>query len=148
MRPGDAVLGTLPGLKGHHSIQDFPDAATVPGLLLYRFNADIVFFNVDYFCGRVRAAIRQCAAPVRWVIVDLSPVNLVDATAVQRFGELREELAAQGITLGVARAKRQLGRAFEQPWLAENQARIPAFPTIRAAIEAFERSATAPRAES
>ena len=57
MRPGDAVLGQLPGLKGYHSTQDYPDAETLPGLLLFRFNANIVFFNADYFCDRVRVAI-------------------------------------------------------------------------------------------
>ena len=100
MRPNDAVLGRVPGLKGFHSVADYPQAETVPGLLLYRFNANLVFFNIDYFCERVRAAIRRAATPVAWVIVDLSPVNFVDATAVQRFDELREELAAQGVTLG------------------------------------------------
>jgi sulfate permease, SulP family len=139
MRPGDAVLGQLPGLKGYHSTQDYPNAETLPGLLLFRFNANIVFFNVDFFCDRLRSAIRHSAMPVRWVIVDLSPVNFVDATAVQRFDELREGLAAQGITLGVAHAKRQLRRDFEPRWVAERRTATAslAFPTIRSAVQAF-----------
>ena len=95
------------GLSQHAGLPGCRDAA---GLLLFRFNANIVFFNADYFCDRVRVAIGRSATPVSWVIVDLSPVSFVDATAMQRFDELREELAAQGITLGVAHAKRQLRR--------------------------------------
>jgi MFS superfamily sulfate permease-like transporter len=138
LRPGDAVLGRVPGLKGFHSTTDYPQAETVPGLLLYRFNANLVFFNVDYFCERVRMAVRHAAPPVVWVIVDLAPVNVVDATAVQRFDELREELAAQGVTLGIARAKHQLGRAFDPRWVEQRlSAAPPAFPTLKSAVRAF-----------
>ena len=62
MRPQDAMLGQLPGLHGFHSVADYPEAETSPGLLLYRFSGNLVFFNIDYFCERVRAAIRGAAA--------------------------------------------------------------------------------------
>ena len=79
------------------------------------------------------------------MIVDLSPVSFVDATAVQRFDELREELAAQGITLGVAHAKRQLRRVFEPRWVAQRRATTAslAFPTIRSAVQAFTAASAA-----
>ncbi|MGD9507340.1 MAG: SulP family inorganic anion transporter [Geminicoccaceae bacterium] len=147
MRPGDAVLGELPELRGFHSLADYPEARTRPGLLIYRFNASVVFFNADYFCARLRAAIGASSTPVRWAVVDLSPVSFVDATALQRFDELRQDLAGQGITLGVAHAKRQLGRAFERRWLAARRGRTRMFPTLRAAVRAFEEAAAAPERE-
>jgi MFS superfamily sulfate permease-like transporter len=145
MRPKDAVLGRLPGLQGYHSVADYPQAEIVPGLLLYRFSHDLVFFNIDYFCERVRAAIRRAATPVAWVIVDLSPVSFVDATAVQRFDELREELAAQNVTLGLARVKHQLGSAFQARWLEQRRsaAATLTFPTLRSAVQAFEEASAA-----
>jgi SulP family sulfate permease len=125
---------------GFHSTADYPEAAVVPGLLLYRFNASLVFFNVDRFCARLRHAVRAAPTPVRWVIVDLSPVSYIDATALQRFDELREELRAAGVTLGVAHAKRQLRRAFDPWWVEEWRAvaPTPVFPTLRAAVQAFD----------
>ena len=98
--PRTPSWGGCPDFSGFHSIADYPQAETIPGLLLYRFSANLLFFNIDYFCERVRAAIRDAAPPVAWVVVDLSPTSLVDATAVQRFDELREELAARGVDLG------------------------------------------------
>ena len=77
---------------------------------------------------------------MEWVIVDASPINWVDATAVQRLDELQSELAAQGITFGVARAKLSLGRAFDPSWLSQRLAAtgLRRFPTLKAAVRAFE----------
>ena len=140
-RPQDAVLGRAQGLRGFHSVADYPEATTVPGLLLYRFEANLVFFNIDYFGERLRAAIEASKAPVEWVIVDASPINWVDATAVQRLDELHSELAARGITLGVARAKLSLNRAFDPRWVSQRLAATQQrrFPTLKAAVRAFER---------
>ncbi len=38
-------------------------------------------------------------------MIDASPVNVVDVTAVHKFDKLCEELAARGIVLAVAREK-------------------------------------------
>ena len=140
-RPQDAVLGHVRGLRGFHSVADYPEATTVPGLLLYRFEANLVFFNIDYFGERLRAAIEASATPVEWVIVDASPINWVDATAVQRLDGLHSELAARGITLGVARAKLSLGRAFDPHWVSQRLAATQQrrFPTLKAAVSAFKR---------
>jgi MFS superfamily sulfate permease-like transporter len=74
-RPTDAVLGAVPGMKGYHDLRDYPKATTIPGLLLYRFNADLVFFNVDYFKSRLLAAVAASEAPVEWVVIDASPIE-------------------------------------------------------------------------
>ena len=38
--------------SSYHSVADCPEAEIVPGLLVYRFSANLVFFNIDYFCER------------------------------------------------------------------------------------------------
>jgi sulfate permease, SulP family len=140
-RPQDAVLGRVSGLPGFHSIADYPEAKTVPGLLLYRFEANLVFFNIDYFGERLRAAIAAARAPVAWVVVDASPINWIDATALQRLDELRGELAAEGITMAFARVKHSLSRAFNPRWIAQRGPAMEfrSFPTLKTAIRAFER---------
>ncbi|NCB17765.1 MAG: hypothetical protein EOM65_16535, partial [Synergistales bacterium] len=44
-QPHVAVLGRVPGMSGFHNLADYPEAKTIPGLLLYRFDGDILFFN-------------------------------------------------------------------------------------------------------
>ena len=141
-RPQDAVLGRVRGLPGFHSVADYPEARTVPGLLLYRFEAALVFFNVDHFGARLRAAIRAAKTPVEWVVLDASPINWLDATAVEQLDELRSEFAAQGIVFAIARARLSLNRAFNPSWVAQRRPaalEFPRFPTLKAAVRAFER---------
>ncbi len=146
-RPPEAVLGHVPGLRGFHSIADYPQARTVPGLLIFRFEADLLFFNIDHFRERLEAAIRTADTPVEWAIVDAAPINWIDGTAVQHLQELREQLAVRGIRLGWARVRLSLRRGFNASWLAE-QLRgrdYLSFPTLNAAIDAFK--ARTPRGE-
>ena len=140
-RPHDATLGRMAGVKGFHNIEDYPEATTIPGLLLYRFDSDIVFFNADYFKQRVLSAIAASKTPVEWVVVDASPVNVLDVTAIQKIDELREELAARGIVLAHARAKRNLARFFRGDWMKKrlDAGQAHDFPTLKSAVQAFRR---------
>jgi high affinity sulfate transporter 1 len=138
-RPHDGVLGRVKGIKGFHNIEDFPEATTIPGLILYRFDANLVFFNADYFRDRVRAAIAAAKTPVEWVVVDASSINVIDVTALQKVDELQEELAAQGIVLANARAKQNLSRFFNHDWGVKHRELHAKyrFHTIKAAVRAF-----------
>ncbi len=139
-RPHDAVLGRVPGMKGFYSTRDYPEAQTIPGLLLYRFDAHVVFHNADYFKTRLLAAIAASQTPVQWVIVDVSPVNVVDATAIKKFDQLREELAARDIVVGIANERRTLDRYFQGSWVNAHRelTKDHRFPTLKSAIQAFE----------
>ena len=140
-RPHDAVLGRVQGMKGFHDLKDYPEAKTVPGLVLYRFDSNIVFYNADYFRDRVRAAIAASPHPVEWVVVDASAVNIVDSTAVHKYDDLREELAARGIILGVARIKPHLERFFKPTWWEQRRDVHSEyrFVTLKGAVQAFKK---------
>ena len=138
-RPQDGVLGRVKGIKGFHNIADFPEATTIPGLILYRFEANLVFFNTDYFRDRVRAIIAASETPVEWVVIDASSINVVDVTSLHKIDELREELAAQGIVLATARAKRNLWKFFNRDWGVKRRDLYAKyrFDTIKSAVRAF-----------
>ncbi len=140
--PQDAALGQVPGLPGYHSLKDRPEAKTVPGILIYQFNANIVFYNADRFKARILGAIAASHTPVEWVILDAGPVNYVDSTAIQMIDELREQLLSRGIRLVVANEKRHLLRYFERGWVQQREERLSGhyFPTIKTAVKAFEES--------
>ncbi len=138
-RPNDAVLGRVAGRKGFHSTSDYPEAKTLRGLLLYRFESNIVFYNADYFKSRVLAVVAAQEPPVRWVVIDASPINPVDVTGLRKVDELREELARAGATLAVVRMKRYLERFFEPGFVEARRAasEVQHFDSVKLAINAF-----------
>ena len=138
-RPNDAVLGREKGRKGFHSVADYPDAKTIPGLLLYRFESNLVFYNADYLKARVHAAVAAQKTPVEWVVLDASSINIIDATGLRKFDELREELAAVGVSLYIARVKRNLERFFNKDFAKERRkaAKKRRFQTLKPAINAY-----------
>ena len=138
-RPNDAVLGRVHGLKGFHNVADYPDAKTIPGLLLYRFDSNVVFYNADYFKTRVRAAIAAQTTPVEWVVIDASSVNVIDVTGLRKLDELRAELETQGVSVHYARVKRHLERFFNEEFARQRRklAKRYRFQTLKTAINAF-----------
>ena len=140
--PPDAALGRVPGLPGYHSLQETPEAKSVPGILIYQFSANIVFYNADRFKSRILGAVAASDTPVEWVVVDAGPVNYVDFTAIQTIDELRAELQVRGIKLVIANRKRHLLSYFERHWVQQREGRLAGsyFPTIKIAVKAFEEA--------
>jgi high affinity sulfate transporter 1 len=145
-RPHVAVLGRTASSKGFESINDEPTALPIPGLLLFRFEANVLFFNVDYFIQRLREALAASRVAVSWIVVDARPVSWIDATAVEGLASLRRELAAEGILLAFADVRLSLGYTFNAAWLDEwhRTSGISLFPTLDAAISTFEKETDQP----
>lgn len=135
-RPQVEVLGTVPGTPGLHSIVRHPDASTIPGLLIFRFNAPIVFFNAPFFKRSVLEAVEAAGPGLRWFVIDMIPITMMDITGLQTAADVIETLRARGITFVAA------GRVTEWRQYAErrNLAIGPnTFPTLRAALKAYDR---------
>jgi len=147
-RPQGGVIGKVKGLKGFHDLAEHLDVKTAPGLVLFRYNANLVFFNVDNFRDRILQTIAAAETPVEWFVVDASPVNIVDGTALTKIRELRQDLALRGTKLAFAGVKPYLNRYFNPAWvetLRSEDERYD-FPTLKAAVRAFENRKAAPSA--
>ena len=95
-RPHDAILGRVPGLAGMHDLDDYPDAQTMPGLVVYRYDAPLFFANAQDFRRRALAAAAQSPDPVRWFVLNVEANVEVDFTALEAVDALREELDPPG----------------------------------------------------
>jgi len=80
-RPHDGVLGRVAAMKGFHNLADYPEATTIPGLIIYRFDANLVFFNADYFRERVREVIAAANRyePGIWLQAFFRPINIASS---------------------------------------------------------------------
>ncbi len=139
VRPHDAVLGRVHGLDGFHDIGDYPESETIPGLLVYRFDAPLFFANANYFRERVHLLIAETDPPVRWLVLDAEAITDLDATAAETFERVRKELDRTGIVLVIARAKHQLWTRLDRSGLTNSIGATRFFPTIRTSVQAFIR---------
>lgn len=141
-RPHDAILGRIPGGEEYGDTAVHPGAREVPGLLIYRFDAAILFFNAEYFKERVRSAIAAEPARISAFLFDTEAVTMIDTTAAFALDEVRAELDARGISFAVARARTALREQFTRYGLFKRDAKS-FYPSIRSAVEAFESRACA-----
>lgn len=137
-RPHDAVLGEVPGLPGLHDIEDWKGAKTIPGLVIYRYDAPLCFANVENFKRRVLEAIEAEATPVEWFVLNTEAIVEVDITAIDTLAELQSELAARGITFAMARVKQDLYRQLKQSGLLQKMGSEHVYFTLHTAIAGFE----------
>jgi len=136
-RPKVEILGRVDGLPGLHSVERHPGAVTIPGLLLLRFNAPIVFFNAPYFKRELLAAAAAAGPSLQWVVLDMLPITMIDATGLQVAQEIAEELDGRGALL-VAAGRQTEWRLWAETRRFEVQVhKTKTYPTLRAAIKTF-----------
>jgi sulfate permease, SulP family len=138
-RPHDAIQGFVPDLAGMHDIDDFPQASTIPGLVVYRYDAPLFFANAQDFHRRALAAVDVQHEPVRWFVLNMESNVEVDITALDALEALRRELVDRGIVFGLARVKRDLLVQLESFGLATAVGAERIFPTLPTAVEAYRR---------
>jgi sulfate permease, SulP family len=139
-RPHDAVLGRVADVDGYHDIQRWAGAEVVPGLLVYRFDAPLFFVNAEYLHTRV-LALADAAEGLEWVVLNAEAWMYLDATAIDALRQLHGDLEQRGVSLCFARLKGRQREIFEQTGLTAQVGADRFFPTVRAAVAAFEATA-------
>jgi high affinity sulfate transporter 1 len=134
--PYQAVLGDTPDLPGFHDVVRHPEAARTPGLVLFRFDAPLVFANARTFREQVTALAEEPG--VRWIVIAAEPITDVDTTASDMLEDLDEWLNARGISLVFAEMKDSVREKIERYELDRTIDPAHYYPTIRAAVRAFE----------
>jgi high affinity sulfate transporter 1 len=136
-RPHDAVEGLVPGMAGMHDVDDYPQARTIPGLLVYRYDSPLFFANAEDFRHRALAAVDDQTGPVRWFVLNTEANVEVDITALDAVDELRRELTRRGIVFALARVKQDLLDDLEAYGLADSVGKDRIFPTLPTAVAAY-----------
>ena len=137
-RPYDAVLGQVQGLEGWHDVADWEKSKTVPGLLIYRYDAPIFFANAEDFKQRALDAIEGQAEEVKWFVLNAESISEIDITAHDMLQEFWSELAGRGIRFGMAEVKQDLYGQLRRSGLLAEIGEDSIFPTIGDAVQEFE----------
>ena len=137
--PNTAVLGRIadgPSGDIYRSVANFPDAVTVPGLQIFRFDDDIFFANAPNFRDAVRGVVAG-AHDTRWVLIDAESINRLDVTGADMLEELYDELAEANIDMRFARVKGTVRQVVERAGLEEKIGADHFYSTIQAGVDAY-----------
>ena len=135
--PYRTVLGHVEDLPGYHDLSVHPDGRVPAGLVIYRFDAPLLFANARTFRDEVRALSVAVPAP-RWIVIAAEPITDVDITAADMLQALDEEVNALGISLVFAELKTPVRRKIDRYELTRTIDASHFFETLDAAVEAFE----------
>ncbi|HHM8579473.1 TPA: SulP family inorganic anion transporter [Pseudomonas aeruginosa] len=135
-RPSDAVLGWMHGIDGQVELAKYPQATTLPGLVIYRFDAPLLFFNADYFKQRVLAVVDGSERP-NAVLLNAEAMTNLDISGLATLHEVQQILKAQGVHLSLARVTGQtLDLLQHSSMLGEIKPPL-VFSSVRSGVSAY-----------
>jgi MFS superfamily sulfate permease-like transporter len=134
--PYQAELGRADGVAGYHDLRSYPDAARLPGLVLFRFDAPLIFANARSFREEISRLAHADPRP-RWIVVAAEPITDIDTTAADMLEDLDEDLNAEGISLVFAEVKDPVRKKIDLYKLTRTIDPAHFFPTVEDAVAAY-----------
>ena len=140
-RPHVAFLGRIPGTRRFSDLARHQDNEQIPGVLAFRVESGIVYFNVDHVFQVVLDRVETEVKTLRLVVCDLSTSPAVDLAGARMFLDLQTELAKRGIILRLVEAHASVRDLLRIEGAEDRVGRIDRFATVADAIEHFQKSA-------
>lgn len=141
-KPTDTLLGRVPGLSGYNDLAMSPEAKPIPGVILYRFEGPLLFFNADYFKARVLQLVDTTEPKPRWVVLCADAVSQLDSTGACAIEEVNRQLKARDVQLVIARPKLYMRKYGEPLGLGQKIGLDNIFMSLQEAVAAIlERDA-------
>lgn len=134
--PHIAVIGRIPGSEHFRNV-DRHAVETLPEALFLRIDESLFFGNLGAVEARLAGELEKAPA-TRDVVLIMSAVNRIDATAAEVLGDLNRDLDARAIRLHLAEIKGPVhDRLGRTPLLAELSGEV--FLSVNDAYEALPR---------
>ncbi len=116
-----------------------PGKVTAPGLIVYRFGADLFYANQNRFTDEVRALIASAPSPVHSFVIDASAITDIDCSAAQSLRDLLAEMARRNVVMIFGRVSSYLRSDLDRHGITAVVGAERIFRTLHEAI-AFARS--------
>ncbi len=141
-RPHLAVLApvskTEPGASGTAWVdtERHPDVHALPGVLVVRVEASLLFSNAEYVRDQVRALVAGMDPVPRLVVLDGKTSPSIDVTAAAMLAQLRADLRRDGSDLALAD---NIGQVRDVLGSAGEEGEPPIYASIEDALSAAPR---------
>jgi SulP family sulfate permease len=144
-RPNVAFLGRIPGSRRFSDRARHPDNQLISGILIFRPESGLVYFNVDHVCKTILDRVNAEPTLPKLVVLDLSAAPRVDLQSAQALGDLASEVTAKGIQFQAVEARSSVRDRLRNEGVDEKLGGINRFTSVADAIESFQKTATTSR---
>jgi MFS superfamily sulfate permease-like transporter len=144
--PHVAQLGRNQERTQFGDLDEHPDLSAMPGILVLRFDAPLIFANADAFADAIEDAVdraleRDGALPTS-VVIDLEACFEIDVTGVDALLRIIRLLDQKGISVQLARAKTPVRTVLEHLGAVETIGVDHLHTTIAAAVDVAASTGT------
>jgi MFS superfamily sulfate permease-like transporter len=140
--PHGEVLGKVEGIDGWHTVEAYPEARQLPGIVVYRWEAPLFFANAGAFRREIRRLVRD--HDLSWVVLQCDAITDIDITAAEMLEQLYDQLSGMGVHLVFVELRARLQQLTKRYGLFETLGSEHFYPTLHAAIDDIGTVAPSP----
>jgi MFS superfamily sulfate permease-like transporter len=141
-RPHVALLGRIPGTRRFSDRERNPNNELIPGVLILRPEAGLVYFNMDHVRDTILDRVRVEAVSPKLVVLDLSSTPQVDMHSAHMLASLADELTAAGRRVQVVEARSSVRERFRSEGVDARLGGIDRFTSVADVLDTFREKTT------
>ena len=139
-RPHVAFLGRIPGTRRFSDRARHPDNELIPGVLIFRPESGLIYFNVDGVCETVLDRVGSEPTPPKLVVLDLSAAPRVDMQSAHALGALADDLSARKIRFQAVEPRSSVRDRLRSQGVDGKLGGVNRFTTVADVIDNFQNS--------
>jgi len=141
-RPHVAFLGRIAATRRFSDRERHPDNELIPGVLIFRPEASLLYFNMDHVRDTIAERVRAEVPPPKLVVLDLSAAAYVDMHSAHMLAELAGELTTAGIRVQAVEARSAVRDRLRNEGVEAKLGGINRFTSVADTVEAFQKQQT------
>ncbi|KAG6668795.1 sulfate transporter 3.1-like [Carya illinoinensis] len=143
-RPRTFILGNIPNSKVFRSVDQYPTANNVPGVLILQIDAPIYFANANYLRERISRWIYEEEEKLKasgetslhYIILDISAVGSIDTSGISMLEEVKKNADRKGLKLVLANPRSEVIKKLDKSKFIENIGQEWIYLTVGEAVAA------------
>jgi high affinity sulfate transporter 1 len=139
-RPHVALLGRIPGTQRFSDRERHRDNEVIPGVLIFRPEASLLYFNMDHVRDTIVDRVRAETPAPKLVVLDLSAAPFVDLHSAEMLAGLATELAAVGIRVQAVEARSSVRERLRGEWVKAKLGEVNRFTSVADVVREFQET--------
>jgi high affinity sulfate transporter 1 len=136
-RPHIGLLGRIPGTPRFSDRERHPDNELIAGVLIFRPESALAYFNVDYVSETILNRVYAEATTPKMVVLDLSAAARVDMQSAHTLASMANELTARGIQFHAVEPRSSVRDRLRHEHVDSKLGGIDRFTTVADVIDHF-----------